>query len=204
MKASPIVVGLIAMAILGGVTALALYSLKGIKDELPPMSSRPILDSELPEFPFVDQTGAKRQLSEWKGKAVFVQFIFTECADPCPIMTANFSRLQQELEDAQDIELLTVSVKPERDDPERLTKYGKRFEADFDTWTFARPKNSDTRDLIRALDVGASHHLAHHSTKTFLVGPNGRARRFYDVRFPDERVEMIRDAKRLVAGEALQ
>src|SRR5215213_10070266 len=72
-----------------------------------------------------------------KGKVVAINFIFTTCTTICPPLTATFRRVQRDLGEhvGRDIELISVSVDPATDTPERLFDFAEKFKAG-PGWTF--------------------------------------------------------------------
>ena len=94
----------------------------------------------LPDLPLVDQDGAAFSLGSLRDRWVLVGFIFTRCekATACPLTMAQQAGVQQSWTSADPaLSLLTLTIDPEYDTPERLRAYGERFGADFSTWTLA-------------------------------------------------------------------
>ena len=64
------------------------------------------------------------------GRPVLLNFIFTTCQSICPIMSSLFSQFEERLgADAGHVHVMSISIDPERDTPERLREYAKRFHA---------------------------------------------------------------------------
>lgn len=88
--------------------------------------------SEAPDFTLTDQTGVTRSLSDFRGKAVALSFIFTNCPDICPLigyqMRSAYDLLPEDERD--DAVFLAVTVDPERDTPEALQAFSERHELD--------------------------------------------------------------------------
>lgn len=83
------------------------------------------------EFTLQDATGARR-LSEFKGKAVLVFFGFTHCPDVCPTGLVDYANTLKKLGDkAKDVQVLFITVDPERDTPQRLAQYVQAFHPSF-------------------------------------------------------------------------
>ena len=107
-----------------------------------------------PEFftnlPVVDQNG--RQLKFYddliKNKIVVVMFIYTSCTDICPITTMRMTQIEDELGDAvgRDIFIISMTVDPEHDTPEKLKAYSKAFGTG-PGWTFVTGKPEDIRAI---------------------------------------------------------
>jgi protein SCO1 len=96
----------------------------------------------LPEYHFTNELGKAVSLSDFKGKAVAIDFIFTTCPFPtmCPRLSQNFSEVQKKLKEKGDApdnwQLLTISFDPEKDTPTVLKNYGERFGYDPAHWSF--------------------------------------------------------------------
>lgn len=83
-------------------------------------------------FTLTDHTGKQRTLADFKGKAVLVFFGFTHCPDVCPTTLAEMAAVMKELgPQADKVQVLFVSLDPERDTPELLAKYVPAFDPRF-------------------------------------------------------------------------
>jgi len=86
----------------------------------------------IPEVMLVESDGSEKLLSEAidSSKAVMLNFIFTTCTAICPTMSATFAQVSNQMaSDKETIQLISISVDPEHDTPEMLTKYAKKFMA---------------------------------------------------------------------------
>lgn len=84
------------------------------------------------EMSMQDHTGQTRTLADYKGKVAVVFFGFTQCPDVCPTAMAELAQTMEILgEDAGEVQVLMVSVDPERDTPEVLGEYVKAFHPGF-------------------------------------------------------------------------
>jgi cytochrome oxidase Cu insertion factor (SCO1/SenC/PrrC family) len=137
------------------------------------------------------------------GRVWIADFVFTRCGGPCPVLTTRLAALGKRLPDT--VGLLTVSVDPEGDTPERLRAYARSHGARDGRWVFLR---GDARQTYRLMYAGfrlpmstdpsaAPETRVTHSTRLALVDKRGRVRAFYDGL--DEGVEetLARDARRL-------
>jgi cytochrome oxidase Cu insertion factor (SCO1/SenC/PrrC family) len=110
----------------------------------------------IPNTELVDQEGNRVHFYHdlVRGNVVAVNFIFTSCTTICPPLTANFAKLQQLLSDhaPPNFRLITVSVDPVNDTPQRLKAWGEKFGAR-PGWTFLTGKKSDVDALLKALRV---------------------------------------------------
>lgn len=87
-----------------------------------------------------------------RGKIVIMDFIFTRCAGPCPILSATFAKIQKHLGDrlGKDVFLLSFSVDPDYDTPARLKEYAERFEAR-PGWSFITGPRENMEAVLRKL-----------------------------------------------------
>jgi cytochrome oxidase Cu insertion factor (SCO1/SenC/PrrC family) len=113
-------------------------------------------DGKIPDLLLVDQEGNPvhfyRDLVA--GKVVAMNFIFTSCTTVCPPMGAVFGRLQKELgeQDGPEVHLISVSIDPVTDTPERLKAWSQKFDAG-PTWTLVTGPKPEVDQLLRALKV---------------------------------------------------
>ncbi len=125
----------------------------------------------IPDTPVVDQKG--RRLNFYsdlvKGKTVAINFIFTTCTAICPLLTANFRRVQTDLGEhaGRDVELISISVDPTTDVPERLRAFATKFKAG-PGWTFVTGDKSEVDALLKALGAATADKNDH--TPLVLIG----------------------------------
>jgi cytochrome oxidase Cu insertion factor (SCO1/SenC/PrrC family) len=93
----------------------------------------PVL-GEIPPFELLNQQGHKFDRSALEGHVWVADFIFTNCEGPCPRMTSRMHAIQKAT--GAGIKLVSFSVDPQRDTPQALAEYGKKFAADDARWTF--------------------------------------------------------------------
>src|SRR4051794_22897682 len=79
----------------------------------------------LPDFSLTERSGKIVHLSDLRGKVWVAAFFFTECAGGCPTVSASMQRLQKDLAGVRDVVLVSFSVNPKSDTPERLRDYAK-------------------------------------------------------------------------------
>ena len=84
------------------------------------------------EFALTDHTGARRTLADYKGKVVVVFFGFTQCPDVCPTTMSDLVQVRQKLGTAgSDVQVLFITVDPERDTQRVLAQYVPGFDPSF-------------------------------------------------------------------------
>jgi protein SCO1 len=149
----------------------------------------------VPDFKMVNQSGKEIHLSQFRGKALLLTFIYTRCAlaDFCPKMSSNFAEIDKGLSADKSFyaqtHLLSVSFDPEYDTPKVLRSYGGahtgRFtEEDFAHWDFAAPPPAELQEVERWFDVGVTGTSIEpgsiqHSLSTVLIGKDGKVIAWY-------------------------
>lgn len=138
---------------------------------------------EVPHFSLTNQEGQKFESTAALANKVWVaDFIFTTCHGPCPRMTAQMHKLQEDTKELTDVELVSFTVDPKTDTPEVLAAYAKQFKADPERWTFltgtAEALNKLSFDTFRLGNVGDGK--LEHSTRFVLIDRKGRIRGYYD------------------------
>ena len=134
------------------------------------------------QFELVDHTGKTRRLEHYRGKVVVMFFGFTHCPDVCPMTLVEFnSALQQLGEAAQRVQVLFVSVDPERDSPEVLGAYVTAFNSDFIGLTGTSDQIAEVarefRIVYRKVEGSRpGNYSVDHSAGTYIFDQQGRIR----------------------------
>jgi protein SCO1/2 len=134
------------------------------------------------EFQLTDYNGTARTLADFKGKAIVLFFGYTHCPDICPATMAEIASAMQKLgSDAARVQVLFVTVDPERDTPEALKQYLSTFNPSFlglhgDAET--TQKTADEFKTIYQKRVGDSpdHHTVDHSAGVYIFDTKGQLR----------------------------
>jgi protein SCO1/2 len=172
----------------------------------------PVL-AELPQFALVAEDGKPFRKDDLLGRVWIADFVFTSCADACPRLQAKMKKIQDRLiplEQGGNIGLLSISVDPERDTPEKLKQYGEMFGARPGLW---RSLTGEQKEVERTVVQGFHTAMAKmpregtdphteafdimHGERLVLVDRMGRIRGYYDADEPDR---VLRDARLLTAG----
>lgn len=167
------------------------------------MSPRNSLDryGETPQFQLTNQDGKKVSLPDFKGTIWIVDFIFTRCQGPCPILSTRMAHLGDALKGNKDVKLVSVTVDPDYDVPEVLREYAKKFQADTKQWIFL----TGSRDAVEAFMVkGMLQSMIRspsagliHSTQFVVVDPHGQIRAFHDGTDPQVVAQLLTDIQSL-------
>jgi protein SCO1/2 len=116
-----------------------------------------------PTFPVVTQDGNETSLAKVldSKKPVMLNFIFTKCTTICPVLSATFTQLQEKLgEESQDVKMVSISIDPEYDTPEKLQAYAQRFNAG-PNWQFLTGEMADIVAIEKAFDAYRGAKMSH-------------------------------------------
>ena len=155
----------------------------------------------LAEFAMIERSGREVDQAQLAGRVAVLDFVFTTCAGPCPVMSASMSALQDDLADT-DVQLVTVTVDPQTDTLEVLGEYADRFGADPERWLFLRGDDAQLEALASSValafqvdptaDVGFQ---VAHSTRFVVVDGQGYVRGYYDGTTPEGRAQAAARAR---------
>ena len=127
-----------------------------------------------------DHTGRPRTLQDFRGKAVVLFFGFTHCPDVCPTTLADVSQAVRQLgPDAERVQVLFVTVDPERDTPQALAKYVTAFDPGFlglhGDPEATRRTAQEFKIYYEKRTTGDSYSVDH-SGQSYVIDPQGRLR----------------------------
>jgi protein SCO1/2 len=153
----------------------------------------PVL-GQLPDFKLVDQNDKLLTLASLRGRVWIADFIFVNCAGPCPVMSQRMGELRAELSRHRldDILTVSISVDPQRDTPAALREYAKMHGADDRTWWFATGEKKAIYDLaikgfkVVVEDPNDPDGQIIHSTRFVLIDQLGRIRGYYNALTDEE------------------
>ena len=110
---------------------------------------------KLPNIVMLNQDGKTVRISDvLKGKITVINFIYTSCTSVCQILTANFRQLEKALDGIdtdQDVQLVSISIDPDTDTPERLRQYAVKQRIDLERWTLLVSGLNSIEKFSRAL-----------------------------------------------------
>jgi protein SCO1 len=129
----------------------------------------------VPDVELVDQNGRRvRFYSDVvKGRVVAINTIFTTCTTICPLMGANFAKLGKLLADRKDgkVSLVSISIDPVVDTPERLKEWSSAFGHSAIDWTLLTGSKANVDTVLRALQVFTAEKQDH--APVVLIGGDG-------------------------------
>lgn len=165
----------------------------------------------VPRFSLTDQEGRECSHRDVEGKVRIVDAFFTSCPTICPVISSQLARVHDRLwkEGVEDrVRILSHTVDPERDTPERMHRYGERLGADPEVWRFLTGPEEELYPLLRegyllsalASDTAAGGFF--HSDQVILVDAQGHLRGTYDGTRTSEVDRMLEDVWWLLAQSA--
>jgi len=135
------------------------------------------------ELALTDHAGRPRTLADFRGKVVVLFFGFTHCPDVCPTTLVELANVARELKaDAERMQVLFVTVDPERDTPEVLRAYVPAFHPAFlglygDADAIARAAR-EFKIFYQKQPLPGGNYSMDHSAGTYILDATGRLRLF--------------------------
>jgi protein SCO1 len=163
-------------------------------DYKPPVAYKPLNPGDaIPDFTLLNQSGKLIHLAQFRGKTLFMTFIYTRCplADYCPRMSRNFARLDKMLAADPDLyaktHLLSVSFDPAYDTPKVLRSYGGAYTGNYTNetfahWDFAAPPQKELDKVLNFFLIGITPEkdkTITHSLSTIVITPDGKVYKWY-------------------------
>jgi protein SCO1/2 len=154
------------------------------------------------DFKLTDHTGKPRTLADFKGKAVALFFGYTHCPDVCPTTMADMAKAMKLLgERSNEVQVLFVTVDPERDTQPVLAEYVPFFDPRF-LGLYGTPEQTDT--VIKDFKVfyakqdaeGKSDYTVDHSAGTYAYDKSGNIRLYF--KYGQKPEEIAHDLKQIL------
>jgi len=182
------------------------------------VAGEPKPGDEIPDFGLTNQDGKRVRLSQYKGKAVALTFVYTRCPQPdqCTLMSTNFAAVDKALQSQTDVyaktHLLTISFDPDYDTPKVMRSYGaghtgKYSDETFQHWEFLTGSQDEVKGIAQFFglryfhDTESDDEQVIHSLRTAVIGPDGKLFKLYrgNEWKPEE---IVADLKALAAGKS--
>lgn len=136
---------------------------------------------QVPSFSFITQDGDPFSEKDLIGKATVLDFIFTSCAGPCPIMTNYMNQLYQDYKEVTEVQFVSITVDPMVDDEEMLQQYAAGYNVEDDRWQFLTSDLDAIKDLKKNGFLLYADELPQgHAIKFVLIDQEGQIRKYYD------------------------
>ena len=144
-----------------------------------------VIDPPLPSMGFTLKAsdGSEFRLSQQRGKVVVLSFGYTYCPDVCPTTLVELSQVRTRLKEAaKRVQVVFITLDPERDTPERVGIYAKAFDPTFIGVTGSEAQLAQVRQMYgveaekQVVTGTAAAYLIAHSTDTYVIDQEGRLR----------------------------
>lgn len=130
---------------------------------------RSVASYKIPDVKFIDINGVESTLRDGLdgNSPVMLNFIFTSCSAICPVMSATFSNVQEDLgKESNKVRMVSISIDPENDTPEKLREYAEKFNAG-PQWRMLTGSIKNSIAVQRAFGVFRGDKMSH-TPVTFL------------------------------------
>ena len=136
---------------------------------------------QVPNFSLINQNGDSFTEKKLKNKISVLDFMFTNCPGPCPIMSNNMSELYKSYVSVNQVQFISITVDPDNDNTSKLKKYAKSYGVYDKRWQFL---TSDIKKIKTLKQEGFMLYAGElpqaHAIKFILVDEEGNIRQFYD------------------------
>ncbi len=155
------------------------------------------------DFSLIDHTGAKRTLADYRGKVVAIFFGFTQCPDVCPTTLADMAQVKKQLgKDGDKLQVIFITVDPERDTQDVLARYVPGFDPSFVGLHGSPEQTAATAKEFKVFyqkvaGKTATSYSIDHTAGTYVIDRDGRVRLF--VRHAESVEPIVADLKRLLS-----
>jgi protein SCO1/2 len=164
---------------------------------------------QVPHFRLTERSGAAVTEADLKDKVSVVNFIYTSCPDTCPLQSAEIRDLQDGFAETSAVRFFSITVDPQRDTPEVMKKYARRFKADPERWLFLTGNKDAIHRLaqegfrLSAAEIPQAHRPSSgathaHSPRFVLVDRKAQIRGYYSSTDKEALARLRRDLERLV------
>lgn len=158
-------------------------------------------------FAFTDKDGRAVRDTDLAGKVWIAACFFTCCTESCPQLSGAMARLQGELASEPDVRLVSLTVDPTTDTPQKLDQYAATYQAIADRWIFLTGNEEAVHRFVQKqlmLGVAANSgpeatpgNKMLHSNKLTLIDRHGIIRGYFDGTDPENVAELKLAAERL-------
>jgi len=152
----------------------------GEKFRFPTPAEKIAVGAPMPDFELVDQAPRPVRLSQFAGKVVAVNFIYTRCPLPevCPRLSASFASMRRRFRDrlGSDLVLLSITLDPRYDTPAVLARYARELRADGEAWRFLTGPPEAVEAVARRFGLvhWPEEGMIVHTSVTAVIARDGR------------------------------
>ncbi len=125
-----------------------------------------------------DQLGEMTGLDRYRGKPVLITMFYASCPHVCPMLMSTIMQTEARLsaDELAELRVLTISIDPERDTPDKLLETLERHSADSSRWSLVRPEPGDVRTIAGVFGIKYKQlpdREFNHTTKIILLDREG-------------------------------
>ena len=136
---------------------------------------------KVPNFNFINQNGETFSHNQLKNKITVLDFFFTNCPGPCPIMTYNMKSLYNDFSSSDDVQFVSITVDPENDNIKVLKNYADINGINDQRWQLLTSELSKIKSLKRdGFMLFADELPQGHAIKFILIDEHGNIRKYFD------------------------
>lgn len=196
-----LLLGVVALAVVLLAGLLVINFVPGVLAPPPPQFNGTVLQTPVAAPDFTLTTAGDRQvsLSDFEGKVVAIYFGYTFCPDVCPETMFELGQVQRQVDDeADEMQVIMISVDPERDTPQVMGEYMAHFHPSFVGLTGTM---AEIDEVAQDYGVYYQHHegtaasgyLVDHTARVYVIDRKGNIRLSFP--FGMERADMISDLR---------
>lgn len=131
------------------------------------------------DVPLETHSGEQTSFAAFAGKPTIVSMFYGTCPHVCPMLISTIKQVENQLPEdmRKELQVVLVSVDPERDSPQALNELVERHDVDSDRWTLARTVPAQTRALAAVLGIKYKQlpdGEFNHTTSIILLDAQGR------------------------------
>lgn len=159
---------------------------------------------QVPGFNFQNQLGEMTDSTFIQDKVWVADFFFTSCPSICPKMTTHLKEVQSAFQNEPSLRIVSFTVDPDRDNAERLNRYGRQHQIDPKMWSLLTGSKQELYRygrkalFIAATDGDGGPDDFIHSDRLVLIDKNGHIRGYYDGTSDLDTKLLIADIKTLL------
>jgi len=136
---------------------------------------------KVPNFNFTNQNGESFSHNQLKNKITVLDFFFTNCPGPCPIMTYNMKSLYDDFSKSDDVQFVSITVDPENDNIKVLKNYADINGINDQRWQLLTSALNNIKSLKRdGFMLFADELPQGHAIKFILIDNHGNIRKYFD------------------------
>jgi protein SCO1/2 len=170
-----------------------IWNMAKSKPAMEPQGFDQVTPEQLASTGLMDQDGRPLAAESLRGQVWIVNFFFTSCTGPCPLMTSKIALVMQKF---PALHALSITSDPETDTPEVMKSYALKFKADLSRWHFARGEDEKVQNFaVKILKLPLGEEPDSHSARIALIDSKGQLLGWYDSQDSDGIDRLIADVE---------